>query len=133
MGCSWEDEKRRCEATVEMGVVRDADYREVLRRLVVNDERYLAELIAGSRRPGEIWGLDAELRSLARIGALTAQNGPAQAFRWEIGDALDAGVSPEQIVGLLVALAPLVGTSRVAEVAPKVALALDYDLEAALE
>jgi 4-carboxymuconolactone decarboxylase len=41
--------------------------------------------------------------------------------------------SNEEIVGCLIALLPVVGVARVVSAAPKVALALGYDVEAALE
>ena len=39
----------------------------------------------------------------------------------------------DEIVGTLIAVAPIVGTARVVSAAPELALALGYDIEAALE
>ena len=50
-----------------------------------------------------------------------------------VGDALDAGLSFDEIVGSLVELAPTIGIERVVAVAPHLAQALGYDVDAALE
>ncbi len=44
-----------------------------------------------------------------------------------------AGATDDEIVGVLIAVAPTVGLPRVVSAAPCVALALGYDVEAALE
>jgi alkylhydroperoxidase/carboxymuconolactone decarboxylase family protein YurZ len=64
---------------------------------------------------------------------MIVHGGSLQMFRWAIDDALDAGMTPDEVVGVMLAIAPLVGDARIAEAAPKVALALDYDLDEALE
>lgn len=40
-----------------------------------------------------------------------------------------AGASQEEIVGVLLAIAPVVGQARTVAVAPRLALALGYDVE----
>ncbi len=55
------------------------------------------------------------------------------AFRVTIHDALEAGADEDDVVAVLLAIAPFVGVARLSSVAPAVALALDYDLDAALE
>jgi alkylhydroperoxidase/carboxymuconolactone decarboxylase family protein YurZ len=77
-------------------------------------------------------GLDDKSKSLARVAALLAHDGSAQTFRWTVGDALDAGWTPDEIVRVLLAIAPLIGMATIVNTAPKVALALDYDLDSAL-
>ena len=47
--------------------------------------------------------------------------------------ALAAGACNDEIVGILIAVAPIVGLARVVSAAPELALALGYDLDAALE
>ena len=42
-------------------------------------------------------------------------------------------MTPEEIVATLEAVTPITGAARVVQCAPKVALALDYDVDAALE
>ena len=47
--------------------------------------------------------------------------------------ALAAGATVDEIVGCLIAVAPIIGLARVVSAAPELALALGYDVEAALE
>ena len=107
-------------------------FQEVLRHLAVNDRQMLGQLHVPDRIAGTP-ALDAREVALVRIASLVASDGPVETFRWNVGDALDAGASADMVVGVLIAVAPLVGFARVATTAPKIALALDYDLDSALE
>ena len=110
-----------------------AAYQDVLRSLVVNDRGFVAEWLSADQRPEGPCQLDERNRCIGRVAAIVAHDGSVQTFRWTIGDALEAGITPDEIVGVMLAIAPLVGVARVVNTAPKVALALDYDLDAALE
>lgn len=109
-----------------------ARYHDVLRYVAVNDRR-----LVSSHPSLDPTGADAALgpksRALVRVAALLATDGSFETYRWVIGDALDAGANPDEIVDVMLAVAPLVGMARVVASAPKVAHALDYDLDAALE
>lgn len=108
-------------------------YQEVLRHLAVNDRRLLTGL-SGVDETADLWRhLDPRTTALVRVASLAAAGGPVETFRWTIQDALEAGADEDEVVAVLLAIAPLVGVARVAAIAPTVALALDYDLEAALE
>lgn len=78
----------------------------------------------------EACGLDAKTYSLVNVAALIALDGPPASYIWQVSLALEAGVSPEEILGLLVALNPVVGNARVVAAAPELALGLGIDLEA---
>ena len=107
-------------------------FQEALRDLAVNDRAMLAELHA-TGCADKCSPLDARELALVRVASLVAADGPVDTFRWTVGDALEAGASADKIVAVLLAVAPLVGFARVAMTAPKIAMALDYDLDAALE
>jgi len=47
--------------------------------------------------------------------------------------ALASGATVDEIVGVLIAVAPTVGLARVVSAAPEVAVAIGYDIDAALE
>ena len=49
---------------------------------------------------------------------------------FQVAFALDAGVTPEEILGLLVALNPTVGNVRIVSAAAEIAFALGIDLDA---
>jgi alkylhydroperoxidase/carboxymuconolactone decarboxylase family protein YurZ len=50
-----------------------------------------------------------------------------------VATALGAGLTADEIVDALVALAPMIGSTRLVSITPKVSLALGYDVESALE
>ena len=50
-----------------------------------------------------------------------------------MNEALGAGVTPEEIYALLPALTSLVGTALVMSAAPRIALAMGYDVDAAMK
>jgi alkylhydroperoxidase/carboxymuconolactone decarboxylase family protein YurZ len=77
----------------------------------------------------EASGLDPKSYALANIAALIALDAPPASYLFQIGFALDAGVTPEEILGLLVALNPTVGNVRIVAAAAEVAFALDIDLD----
>lgn len=78
-------------------------------------------------------GLDARTAALTRLAALVALHSPATSYRGCVAEALEAGASVDDIVGTLWAVAPAVGLARVVAAAPAVALAVGYDIDAALE
>jgi alkylhydroperoxidase/carboxymuconolactone decarboxylase family protein YurZ len=91
----------------------------------------LAGISAGRAEPAyETSGLDARSLSLVRIAALIALDAPPASYARQVGDATDAGVSAEDILGALRAVAPLVGRPKVVAAAPEIMLALGMNLPA---
>jgi hypothetical protein len=68
--------------------------------------------------------LDAESVMIARIAALVAVDAPPVSYLVNLGAAGEAGVDAETVQGVLIAVAPIVGTARVASAAGKMARAL---------
>jgi 4-carboxymuconolactone decarboxylase len=97
-----------------------------LRRLALNDEQYLRSALADAGFASE---LDAKTQSLIRLGALLAIGAATVSLRWTVELAAAAGASDEEIVGVLLAIAPAVGHARVVGVAPHLGLALGYDFD----
>jgi alkylhydroperoxidase/carboxymuconolactone decarboxylase family protein YurZ len=75
-------------------------------------------------------GLDPRSFALVKIAALVAQDAPPASYLWQVAEALDAGVTPKEILGVLVAVAPQVGVPRVIAAAPEIMVALDIELPA---
>jgi 4-carboxymuconolactone decarboxylase len=73
-------------------------------------------------------GLDARTFALCKIAALIALDAPPASYAWQMGNALADGVTPEEILGVLVAVAPQVGGPRVIAAAPEIMVALGLDL-----
>ena len=59
-------------------------------------------------------GLDPQSLMLVRIAALVAVDAPPASYLLNLGAASDAGVNADQVRGVLAAIAPIVGTARVA-------------------
>jgi alkylhydroperoxidase/carboxymuconolactone decarboxylase family protein YurZ len=76
----------------------------------------------------ESTGLDARSFSLCKIAALIALDAPPASYAWQVPNALDDGASPEDILGVLRAVAPQVGGPRVVAAAPEIMLALGLAL-----
>ena len=108
------------------------EYREHLRRLAVHDDAFL-EAIAVDGRPHANSTLDGRTAALVRVAATVAVDASLASFQHAVTHALAAGATSEEIVATLEAVTPVTGAARVVQCAPKVALALGYDVEAALE
>ena len=75
-------------------------------------------------------GLYPKTHALTRIAALIAIDAAPVSFVWQIGIALDSGVTPDDIIGVMIALAPTVGMARIVAAAPEIAFALGLDIGA---
>jgi 4-carboxymuconolactone decarboxylase len=70
----------------------------------------------------EASGLDPETLMLVRIAVLAAMDAPEVSWRANLELAAEADLSIEQVRGVLVAVAPLIGTPRVMSAASKILL-----------
>jgi 4-carboxymuconolactone decarboxylase len=77
--------------------------------------------------------LDPKIQALVRLGGLVALGGSCVSYSWAAEAALDAGATAEEVVGTLVAVAPVGGLARVIAAVPEVALAIGYDIDQAFE
>jgi 4-carboxymuconolactone decarboxylase len=77
----------------------------------------------------EASGLDPKTYALVNIAALIAADAAPASYVFQVALALDAGVTPEQILGLLVALNPTVGNVRIVSAAAELAFALGIDMD----
>jgi 4-carboxymuconolactone decarboxylase len=75
--------------------------------------------------------LGPETLMLVRIAALTAVDAPAVSYLLNLGAAGEVGINAEQVRGVLAAIAPIVGTARVASATGKIVDALDVAIEIA--
>jgi len=76
----------------------------------------------------EASGLDARTFALVKIATLIALDAPPASYAWQVTGAIDAGVTAEEILGVLRAVAPQVGAPRVVAAAPELMLALGLSL-----
>jgi len=102
--------------------------REVLAALTMGDPDLLA---AGLEIRAE-WkarsGLDARSYALVKLAALIALDAPPASYLWQVSNALDAGATPEDLIGVLIAVAPQVGGPKIVAAAPELMVALGLSL-----
>ena len=108
------------------------DYKKHLRRLAVHDEAFLAVILAEDNTLCAA-ALDERTAALVRVAATIAVDAAPSSYQHAVALALAAGVTRDEIVATLEAVTPVTGAARVVSSASKVALALGYDVEAALE
>jgi 4-carboxymuconolactone decarboxylase len=105
------------------------DYKEHLRRLALHDNALVGSLTSESTESA----LNEKTAALVRIAATISLDGATASLQHAVELALAAGATQDEIVATLEAVTPVAGTSRVVAAAPKLALALGYDVDEALE
>jgi len=105
---------------------------EILRRIAVGDPVYCRALI-GADPTDPPRALDGRSLALVRLGGSIAVGTVGLVLRQRVTAALETGVTFDEVVGSLLALAPSIGAERLVVIAPELARALDYDIDAALE
>lgn len=110
-----------------------AELEERLRRLGIQDEDVIESLFATRFDNIDASGLDPKTHALVRLGALVALGAAPVSFQSNVEAALAAGATDDEIVGALIAVAPVIGLARVVSATPKVAVPMGYDIDAALE
>jgi 4-carboxymuconolactone decarboxylase len=75
--------------------------------------------------------LDPQTLVLVRVAALVAVDAPSFSYLMNLGAVGRVGIDAEQVRGVLAAVAPIVGTARVASATGKIADALDIAIEIA--
>ncbi len=88
----------------------------------------LASMTADSLEASD---LDAETLMLVRIAALAAVDAPPVSYMLNLEAATDVGIDGEQVRGVLAAIAPIVGTARVASATGNIVKALAIEIETA--
>jgi alkylhydroperoxidase/carboxymuconolactone decarboxylase family protein YurZ len=101
--------------------------------LALSDERFMETELAMGLDTVQVSRLDAKTHALVRLGAALAIDAAPSSYQSAVEPALAAGASIDEIVGTLIAVAPTVGMARVVSAAPELALALGYDVDAAIE
>lgn len=114
-------------------MARVSRHEDILRSLATNDETFIENIVAMQLENIEASGLDPKTHALTRLGALVALDAAPASYQWTVGMAFAAGATVDEITGVLIAVAPTVGIARIVSAAPELALAIGYDVDAALE
>jgi 4-carboxymuconolactone decarboxylase len=93
----------------------DEKTRDVLTGLALSDPELLLE------------GIEARA-DWQRKSGLDPRSFSPSSYLWQVGNALDAGCTPEDLVGVLHAIAPQVGVPRIVAAAPELMVALGITL-----
>jgi alkylhydroperoxidase/carboxymuconolactone decarboxylase family protein YurZ len=102
--------------------------REMLGALALGDPDLLA---AGLEVRAEFQarsGLDARSYALVKLAAIMALDAPPASYLWQVANAIDAGATPEDLVGVLIAIAPQIGGPKLVAAAPELMVALGLAL-----
>ena len=106
----------------------DDSTREMLGALALGDPDLLA---AGLEVRAEFQaksGLDARSYALVKLAAIMALDAPPASYLWQVANAIDAGATPEDLVGVLIAIAPQIGGPKLVAAAPELMVALGLTL-----
>ena len=102
----------------------------MLRRISIGD---VGRVLADSTSNAGSCALDRKTCALVQLGALVAMDPASPSYMSSIEEARRCNASIDEIVGALIAVIPAVGAARAISAAPKLGLALGYDVSAALE
>jgi alkylhydroperoxidase/carboxymuconolactone decarboxylase family protein YurZ len=101
---------------------------QTLAGLSAGDIEALGDAIELRENYRETTGLDGRTFGLVKIAALIALDAPPASYMWQVANALDEGATPEDVLGVLRAVAPQVGMPKVVAAAPEIMVALGLSL-----
>jgi 4-carboxymuconolactone decarboxylase len=109
-----------------MSVKADVDdtTRDMLAGVAIGDLKVLDEVLAVRETAQASSGLDPRSFALVKVATLIALDAPPASYLWQVAGALDAGATPQDLLGVLRAVAPQVGAPRAMAAAPELMLAL---------
>ena len=106
-----------------------ADTHQTLSAISAGDVDILEKAVGLRELNREGSGLDPRTFALVKIASLIALDAPPASYAWQITNALADGVTPEDILGVLRAVAPQVGGPKVVAAAPEIMVALGLNLD----
>ncbi len=108
-------------------------YQRILCRLSIRDDEYVDEMLGDEGANLTASTLDGKTHALVGIGALVALDAALPSYIQATERARNCGATEDEIAGVLVAVLPTAGAARVVSAAPRLGLALGYDVSEALE
>lgn len=108
------------------------EFEDRLRSLALSDEGFI-EGVLHIDLDSSASRLGAREHALVRLGAMLALDAAPSSYQMGVDAALAAGSTPDEVLEVVIAIAPVIGITRVVSAAPELALALGYDVDAALE
>lgn len=102
---------------------------ELLRRLALHDKGVMRAVLAGAPGGAHVRPLEPKTHALVSLGGLLAMAAGTTALKCATEAAYEAGATDEEIVGVLVTVGPQIGLVGLMQEAPRLALAIGYDVE----
>jgi alkylhydroperoxidase/carboxymuconolactone decarboxylase family protein YurZ len=102
---------------------------DVIRGLAHGDTSMLESVVGLRLQNLQDSGLDPRSHALIKVAVLIAMDAPPASYMWQVSSALQQGVTADDLVGLLIAVAPQVGGPRIVAAAGEIAFALGIALE----
>ncbi len=106
----------------------DEETRSTFASMALGDPEFLLEGLEARANWQERSGLDPRTFSLVKVAALIALDAPPSSYLWQVANALDAGCTPGDLLGVLQAIAPQVGGPKIVAAAPELMVALGLSL-----
>ncbi len=102
---------------------------DLLRRLAFNDEKALGMVLTGQVGGDRCTELSSKVELLVQLAALLAVGAATPSLTDAVVRASAAGATSSELVGVLVSVGPTIGLASLVSSAPKLAMAMGYDLE----
>jgi 4-carboxymuconolactone decarboxylase len=118
----------RQSGAAKSGTKVDQATSDMLLSLAMGESGVLGEAIEMREQLRADSSLDAKTFALVKIAALVALDAPPASYLFQVQGAIDAGASPREILGVLTAVAPQTGMTRVVSAAPEIMIALGLEL-----
>ncbi len=106
----------------------DEGMAEALAELALGDPELLGKALGLRSDWQQDSGLDPRTYGLVKIAVLIALDAPPASYLWQVGNAVDSGVTAQDLIGVLRAVAPQVGLPKVVAAAPELMIALGLSL-----
>ena len=110
-----------------------ARFQETLRKLAMIDEGFIKDEAGLELGSAAASALGPKTVTLLQVGASVTLGPSPVCLQWSVSRAIAAGATEDEVADVLLAIAPVSGLGRIAAAAPDVAIALGYDVAAALE
>lgn len=99
----------------------------LLRRLALHDDAALDLVFGEDSTGGDAFALTDKMHALVSLAALIATGSAETSYQKVISLAFSVGLEEDELVGTLLAVAPIVGTGRVNAAAAALVSALGYE------
>ena len=117
---------------MSMPVPANVDVSESARDLLLHLAQGDPDLLAAGLEIRAEWkarsGLDARSYALVKLAAIMALDATPASYLWQVANALEAGATPEDLIGVMIAIAPQIGGPKLVAAAPELMVALGLSL-----